>query len=74
MILNLRFFFTGAAGEVGVWGGGVVWLDMDAAARSWAALATRPAVVRALNLGFGGGLAGMVAMQERDGGMLSGVE
>lgn len=44
---------------------GVGWLDMDAAAaRSWAALATRPAVVRVLNLGFGGGLGGIVA---RDG-------
>ena len=37
-------------------------LSMDVA-RSWAALATRPAVVRVLNLGLGGGLTGI--LQER---------
>ena len=42
-----------------------------AAARSWAALATRPAVVRVLNLGLGGGLTGMVAEKMRT---FSGVE
>jgi hypothetical protein len=37
----------------------VLLLSMAAAVRSWAAFATRPAVVRVLNLGLGGGFTGM---------------
>jgi hypothetical protein len=45
-------------------------LLLSMVARSWAAFAMRPAVVRVLNFGLGGGFTGMVVMQERRGGVV----